>query len=99
MITHVCKNRNYLRAVCLLLLTSLKAGATYQAIATSLNGIGLFTPTGNPWQVTHVKNLLRKIRNPRRYVSVFRLELDACIAEGLFNADYCKPLTEFYRGR
>lgn len=94
-ISHAYSNRNYLKTICFFLLFSLHAKQSYAEAASNLNSLNIPTPTGLQWEASHIKNLLKKIRNPEKYICAFREELDLSIQEGIFSEIYSQPLINF----
>lgn len=90
--TRLCADSAYLQSVIFHILISLNNSTSYAAIAARLNGLSLSSPTGREWNFNLIKNLLKKIRNPLKYHSVFREELDQLINSGAISPQFAHPL-------
>jgi hypothetical protein len=90
--TKSCAEAFYRQSVLFSILISLNLNFGYLNIARRLNDAGIKTPTGMLWNASHIKNLLRNIRNPSKYQTIFRAELDQLINNGVLSAQFARPL-------
>lgn len=91
-ITHVCTNRAYLQTVLFVVLSALHQKQRYSDIAATLNTLNLVSPTRKQWQMSQVKDLLKRVRSAGKYPSQFSAELSLCLSENIFTTSFAQPL-------
>ena len=83
---------DYYTAVLAILIECNKEAMPYAAMADTLNGQKIKTATGLQWTAEHVRGLLKKLRNHRRYPNFLSQHLMELIFEGKLTLKETFPL-------
>ena len=75
----------FYRQILTVLIASRASKQTTAQTATALNESGLNTPTGQVWACSHVRQVLKALRNHERYQSRLHTALMAFVFAGTFS--------------